>query len=537
MPTHNQFTQNMQAMLPQWMKMAKDPNSVGAQFLNVFGMEFEDIRAYLDSVLNNQYIDTADIGQIDITYKVPLALPIVLDMEWLDEVSATKEEEQHFFRIVSTLRDFYANDDENKVILDREAGLVYIRPSESLMEGELLLKPFDTVTVNGTIHYGYSLHHIWNAFDEFGLILGVERLFGERNETFKQRILDVFRKPGNSTKQGLTNALSRELGIEESEVSVNEFANKAFRGSLLNEEDGSPTAKLLGYVSRINKVFGFTWDNMTWGEAYWRSIEESQMGLEYLPHTWDATTAGWRNADFQSGMGDGDDLKVIAPKQESNVRNFNYYVGLRGRNSGLERIDPEIEFKYKVTATGMILDEEYKSEVYKYTVVSAQIIMLNYIITAMKDYMIQTNIDFNPATPGYTYEDSANPHVEIVKGTTNLSPTSAQYKYYKVIAELETRSVSDTPKLQDLTVKWRDTLGTVRDFKLDTQADFTRNDVNSVDTSETGTLVTTAGDVELGYGDFYSMIDTEGSLKEGIHTSHVEITRAGFVKLKLPTSN
>lgn len=528
----SKFTENMQAMLPQWMKMAKDPNSVGAQFLNVFGLEFDDVKQYLEDSMNNQYIDTASIGQIDITYKVPLALPIVLDMEEIDSVSVTKGEEIYFFAVVTALRDFYADEGDNRAILDREAGVIYLRPMESMMEVDLL-NPFDSVEINGTSHYEYSLHHVWNAFDEFGLLLGIERLFGERNEAFKRRILDVFQKPGNSTKTGLTNALSRELGLEEEEVVINEFANKAFRGSLLNELDGSPTTKLLNYVDRINKVFGFTWDNMTWGEAYWRSIEESQMGLEYLPHVWDASTVGWLDTDFQSGIGDGDDLKVIAPKEESNIRNFKYYVGLRGRNSGLERIDPEIGFKYKITAEGTILDEEYKPEVYKYTVVASEIVMMHYIIKAVKDYFYTTVIDFRPETAGYEYDDPTDPSIEIVKSTTNLSKSDSQYKYYKVIADMRTNSVSDTPKLKDLTIKWRDTAGTLRNFVLTTQVDFTRNDAQ-VDTNTSDVLVSTAGDVELGFGEFYNMIDTEGSFKEGTHTSTVEIIRAGSLKLNLP---
>lgn len=535
MPELSRFTEQMQSMLPQWMKMAKDPNSVGAQFLNVFGLEFDDVEKYLNSIINNQYIETADIGQIDITYKVPLALPIVLDMDNVDTVSAIKGEVTHFFRLTYTLREFYSDTDENKAIMDRDAGLMYLRPTDLLIEGDLLYTPFDSVEVNGTPHYEYSLHHIWNTFDEFGLILGIERLFGERNESFKERILDVFRKPGNSTRQGLLNAISRELGIEDADVKINEFANKAFRGSLLNEEDGSPTPKLLNYVERINKVFGFTWDNMTWGEAYWRSIEETQMGLEYLPHVWDASTSGWLDTDFQSGIGDGDELKVYAPKEESNIRDFKYYVGLRGRNSGLERVDPEIGFKYKITAKGMILDEEYKPETYKYTVIASEIVMLHYIVRAIKDYYYTTHVDFNPATPGYQYDDPTSPSIEMIKGTTNLSKTNSSYSYYKVMADLETRSKTATPQLQDITIKWRDTGGTLRNYKLDTQADLTRND-SYVKTTTTDTLVTSAGNVELGYGQFYNMIDTEGSFKEGTRTRTVEITSEGSVKLKLPNA-
>lgn len=534
----SQFTANMQAMLPQWMKMAKDPNSVGAQFLNVFGLEFEDIKEYLDESIDNQYIETANIGQIDITYKVPIALPIVLDMEELDTVSVTKDDVQYQFPIADTIREFYSNSTENRAILDRDAGLVYLRPIDELIEGDLLLQPFDTVEINGTPHYEYSLHHIWNSFDEFGLLLGTERLFGERNEAFKTRILNVFQKPGNSTRQGLTNALSRELGIDESEVVVNEFANKAFRGSLLDDVNGTPTPKLINYVNRINKIFGFTWDNMSWGEAYWRSIEESQMGLEYLPHVWDSSTASWLDTDFQSGVGDGDELKVIAPKEESNTRNFKYNVGLRGRNDGLERVDPEISFKYRITAEGIILDEKYVGQVYQYTIVASEVVKLHYIIRAIKDYYYTTMINFDSTAPGYAYDNPASPSIEMIKGITNLSKTDSQYKYYKVIAEMSTRSVSDTPQLKDLTIKWRDTVGAMHDYILTSEADFTQDVVNTVDTNFVDTFATTDGTVELGFGDFYQMIDTKGSFNDkssgAAYTNLVTVTEEGSVILNLP---
>lgn len=526
------FTEQMQAMLPQWMKMAKDPDSVGAQFLNVFGLEFKDVQEYLESVIDNQYIGTADIGQIDITYKVPLALPVVLDIELLDDVYIMKDGEQQFFKVAISLREFYSNDGENKAILDREAGLVYLRVEEEMMEGDELYQPFDAVAINGTLHYEYMLHHIWNAFDEFGLLLGVERLFAERNDAYKQRIMDVFRKPGNATREGLKHALSREFSLGFEEVQLNEFANKAFRGSLLNEVDGSPTKKLLDYVERINRVFGFTWDNMSWGEAYWRSIEESQMGLEYLPHVWDASMAGWSQTDFQSGIGDGSDLKVTAPKEESNTRDFHYYIGLRGRNSGLERIDPEIEFKYKIKAEGQVLSEKHRKETYQYTIVASEVIKLHYIVRAMRDYFYTTVIDFNPGTAGYQYDEEGN--LEIIKGNTNLSKTNSQYSYYKVSAELTSRSKADTPRLDALTVKWRDTVGTLRDFTLDSQIDFTRNDTY-VDTEMSDIFVSEAGSVELGFGDFYYMIDTAGSFREGTHGSTVEIVPTGSVRLNIPT--
>lgn len=584
----SRFTEQMRAMLPQWMKMAKDPDSVGAQFLNVFGMEFEDVQTYLDWIVNNHFIGTASIDQIDITYKVPLALPVVSDVVEIQNVfgmrkdAVISETNRVHFTVVNSLRDFYLADPYMDVaILDRTQGVVYLRPGKAILdnisnphvhddglgqiigpegeefpgstpvdeeedkdesgveqeeeflsyeEGNPLFTPFVSVEINGTLHYEYSLHHIWNPFDEFGMLLGIYRLHGERNAQFKERILDVFRKPANATKTGLMNGISRELGLNSEDIKINEFADKAFRGSMIND-DGTPSQKLINYVERINKVLGFTWDNMSWGEAYWRSVEESQIGLEYLPHIWDVNTDMWKREEFQSGIGDGDDLLVTAPKDEENIRNFNYYLGLRGKRNGVEEIDPELRFKYKITATGKIMNEEYKPESYKYSIISSEIIYLHYIVRAVKEYMYTTNIDFNPNTPGYIFDDKTSSNVEVVTGNTIMSKDN--HRYLRVGSWLSTRSVSDTPIIDELKIKWYDSTEAEQEFILDSQDDFTRNDA-TVDTNLTNVFVSEDGTVELGFGDFYQMIDTEGSFKEGTHSQSVEIIRRGSVQLKLP---
>lgn len=544
----SRFTKELQAMLPQWMRMAKDPDSVGAQFLNTFGLEFEDVQFYLDQVLSNQYIETADIGQIDVVYKVPLALPIISNLEEVTEVFGHVENDfVHRFDVVGTIREFYEADRyENTAILDKEEGVLYIRPSEGTMTLNLE-KPMVSISISGAMHYEYNLHHIWNAFDEFGLILGIDRLFGERNAAFKERILDVFRKPANSTKQGLQNAISRELGVEDSEVNLNEFADKAFRKSLLNL-DGSPTSKLTNYVNRINKVLGFTWDNMSWGEAYWRSIEEDQMGLEYIPHVWNPSTTGWKDTDFQSGIGDGNDLLVKAPTEQSNIREFDYFVGLRGMQRDTKEIHPEVEFKYKITANGIIPNEEYRQELYKYTIIASEAIKLNFIIRGWQQFEYTTKVDFDmtkPDAPSYRFDNNADPSIEIVTGNTVMS--KADDRYLKVEVEMSkdvTAPKSNTPSVGKLDIGWRDSTGTVNTYSLDTQEDFTKNPIDDgsgtidsrVDTEMYDVNIPASGAIELGFGDFYYRIDTVGSWREGAR-EHTEIVGPGTLKLKLPDPN
>jgi hypothetical protein len=494
----------------------------------VFGLEFEDVRFYLDEVLSNQYIDTVDLSQVDITYKVPVALPTVLDMDAIDTVVGRKGDINYPIQLVSALKEFYSSSEElDTCIIDRNQGLVYIRPRKELILSNKM-SPFDSVKINGAAHFELILHHVWNAVDEFGLLFGLQRLYGEQNASFRGRIKDIFVNPGNATIGGLVNALSRELGIQKQDIQLQELNNPAFKDSLLNQ-DGSPTNRLTSYVERINKLLGFTWDNMSWGEAYWKSVEEAHIGFEYLPHVWDATMSPWLAEEFQSGIGDGDDLLVRAPQKEDNTRNFNYYVGLRGVIKDGKLIYPEQSFKYKITATGTILNQELKPENYKYTVISSEIINLYYIIKAYQKYIHEDTIDFTDLT-GFQYDNPTTPNLEIVDSNTILSPSTN--KYLEVEVFMETTDPTQTPSLSVLSVNWQDTTGVDRTFTLDTQVDFDRNDPTVV-TDKQNVITTPTGEVELGYGDFYHVIDTLGDWKKGTFLN-VETMSTGSIRLVRP---
>lgn len=54
----------------------------------------------------------------------------------------------------------------------------------------------------------------FGVLDRFGLVMALERNPGERNLSYRQRLLDVYQHIGNSSVNGLINAISRELGIK-----------------------------------------------------------------------------------------------------------------------------------------------------------------------------------------------------------------------------------------------------------------------------------------------------------------------------------
>jgi hypothetical protein len=58
-----------------------------------------------------------------------------------------------------------------------------------------------------------SAKNIANIFDYFGMLLGLPRLPGEKNDVYRKRLWDVYVHRASSTEQGLINGITRELGL------------------------------------------------------------------------------------------------------------------------------------------------------------------------------------------------------------------------------------------------------------------------------------------------------------------------------------
>ena len=87
-----------------------------------------------------------------------------------------------------------------------------------------------SIIVTATIYLASLVpeeYNIWNHFDEFGLLLGLPRIPGEKNADYKTRLLDVYTNPANSTYSGLRYGISRELGIDYTDVKINTLVDLA----------------------------------------------------------------------------------------------------------------------------------------------------------------------------------------------------------------------------------------------------------------------------------------------------------------------
>jgi hypothetical protein len=77
-------TQELVNVFPTWSKTRNDPQSVGYQVLNSVAGPVERMEKQLQTVRDNQYLTTANLDEIDLTYRVQLGTTFVFDEDLTD---------------------------------------------------------------------------------------------------------------------------------------------------------------------------------------------------------------------------------------------------------------------------------------------------------------------------------------------------------------------------------------------------------------------------------------------------------------------
>jgi hypothetical protein len=521
------ITNILREYFPQWMAIRKNDASIGAQFLEAFGLQLTDIQDYLEEMLNNSFIGTANIGEIDILYKTYVQ-PAVITDEGLVVTDDLKNPIPGFTRL-----DKFYKAQGNGFIIDTEKCMLYIRkPYRETDTGREYFhsvrrnnQDYYRIYVQGIEHY-VEIHHVWNVFDEFGMLLGVERMLGENNAKFKDRILDVFKNQPGHTPQGIVNHISRMLGIKREEVTVMPLAKLAEQEIGIH---GNVSARFASYVDKLNKLIPFTWDTMRWDESYWDMFDK--IGLDYLPHIYNPDMSMWKDEEFQAGIGDNADLYITAPTKEAPAKDFTYRIGLTGTIDRTEDVYVEHELQYRVHAEGQKVQGNTQPKTIYHTVVASEEVPFDYDVKAYKLYerIHAEGFDGSELGPYVTN------NVEIVPGNTIMSSsgTLAEPNHHlRVRFKLSTKDRTKTPTLKSITIKWIDVNDDEQSLVLNTSEGFTRNDADgvypkvntdlaSVETTGSNTLV-------LGKGSYSRYYDTMNSWQDGIR-QNAKPTRAGLV--------
>jgi hypothetical protein len=289
-------TKEMTSRLPGWMKL-QDKNSNFHKFMNYAAARpLDKAEEDIEYVEQNRFIRTADTDMKHASFKTKLSeftdgsdnlfsLTTISDIEEDTETKLDiKVEGKEIIPTCKNTLFFDSPDRDEYCYLDIESNMIHF---EQLYEDKDIII---TVTQESSGDYNniYRLqsqlvyHHIWNVFDEFGLIVNLERLPKENNEDYKERILDVYRSPGNATKQGLINSISRELGLDKDQIEINALSDDDYKETLFLP-DGTPKFKLKKMINRIQEYFNIFWDDCKWDVGYWDAIEGDGSGYSTLP--------------------------------------------------------------------------------------------------------------------------------------------------------------------------------------------------------------------------------------------------------------
>ena len=355
------MTKQLMSKLPNWFKMRKDPESLGAQFLNVMGLEYDDIVYLLEYAYQNQFLVTADVNQVDIIYKA--SLPTVITAETNVTYTAPPYPLEEAPDLMTLLGGFSEEDlsyqqifYNNPYYIDYVHNVIYVKTPYNGLIHMVVKDSSDKVILKQDLPL--SLHHIWNFFDEFGMLLGVSRLYGEVNIDYKKRILDVFKHPANASEIGLGNGIARELGLikevlwpdggvsiilkeprvnrytlevdglpfDQANITTDESGRIVLLGDLnysdqvrsityaarlslhqlydktdqvlhpeLFDSQGLATAKLQYFVDVITNSVPVMWDKFVWGEGFWDISNPDMSGYGVIPSFTDASISPWLN--------------------------------------------------------------------------------------------------------------------------------------------------------------------------------------------------------------------------------------------------
>lgn len=369
--TFQETTRKMIKRLPTWFKIRRNPvQSIGAYFLEVFGLEMIDVENMLKYAGEQTHIATLDPNQLCTIYKVDLPHNLSdEDMFAIESDGMALELSpnlSHFLKppyFLSEEEMIYHN---NMFIVDYKEKVLYTRRSFEEKKDAPYGKVWISIHKNKEEEPWYkqecalSSHKLWDFYDEFGLLLDLTRLKGESNEAFKERILDVFKNPSNSSKEGLANGIARELGIRKNMVwedttkdliikdtmvicnmismddtkvplsdiwfssddyivikgtdinggpvnvsyisglemhSLNNKKDKVLYNQLF-QPNGLATYLLMRYVRRIKDEIPIEWDSFKWNDSYWDAALPENGGVACVPSLLDASIGGFEKYDY-----------------------------------------------------------------------------------------------------------------------------------------------------------------------------------------------------------------------------------------------
>lgn len=282
---YSERTNYLAKKLPSWMDL-REKESVFQQLENYAAANpLDDLSDRILKVLNTKFIDKVDESLSYISFKTKVKNFMLEEktLELENPADYIAKFKGKYIKITINEIDFILSEEE-KCFYDLKKGLIHFKQPylSSLVEEDNNLK---IINLNNKNEYFLKKelieHRIWNPFDEFGFLFDLERIPKEDNKSYKERILDVNKNPGSSTRQGLINHISRELGLKHKDVKIRELNDVKYRDSYI--KNGLADKYLVSIAKDIRDNIPLFWNELKWDEDYWDIVDENGYGYDYLP--------------------------------------------------------------------------------------------------------------------------------------------------------------------------------------------------------------------------------------------------------------
>lgn len=347
-PVITDHSRNVLSRFPSWTKIYADslqrstpetalPTTNAGRVINaILGEDLEDVDVLLSRIELDSFISSSDENQHAWIYAYsnikPGFIKVTADYFEMSRVSSMRELLEH--RVTDFV--FYYN----------------------FLTAQLftLFKP-DDLKVDGVSYSCDPIQQI-NSFDEFGLRVGIQRLYLESNSNFKKRILDVYQNPPAINAENLKRTLRRELDIwraygstpdsfylgatpEVLEISDIERDERYFN------KEGVPTEDFRDFVEYLNKQYPSNFGYIKWGESYWDPAGKRREGFSSIPQISDSATPEYYLEHYQPGIGDFNDIKIRLETFDAGSRDYNIGIRAHGiRQTGTLKANEPIDIVY-----------------------------------------------------------------------------------------------------------------------------------------------------------------------------------------------
>lgn len=329
-PVISQNTKNVLRRFPTWTALFEDseedatpsiatPNSEGGKFLTALLQDsIDQFVTKIDLQNINNYISSANedvLSWVHVSYNIPVnVLSITGDGVRLSAVNDLGE----FYNLKNTDHAYFYNPIDKQI---------------------LTIRNYDSLLVNGNSFDQYPIN-VFNIFDEFGVRVGLPRLFLEDNSRYKKRILDVYNNLPGVYKEALQRTLRRELDIwkvygatpdsnyvgatpEIIEISDMEMSTPYFTDS------GKPLDKFKDIVLDINKRYPSNIGYVRWEEGIWDYAGMENQGISRIPSIYDVAASPLQ-LYYGPGVGDFSDARIIIESEEKSTISFDGYAEVSG---------------------------------------------------------------------------------------------------------------------------------------------------------------------------------------------------------------